>query len=114
MDKDLLPITPAHHYCMGGIKVDLFSKTSMNNLYAVGEVSCTGVHGSNRLASNSLLEALVFGKQAAENINSKINEISFKEIIKEPKSYALDSYEELIKFLKEKVDNRYAKLFNCW
>lgn len=113
MDKDLLPIAPAHHYCMGGIKVDLFSKTSMNNLYAVGEVSCTGVHGSNRLASNSLLEALVFGKQAAENINSKINEISFKEIIKEPKSYALDSYEELIKFLKEKVDNRYAKLFNC-
>lgn len=113
MDKDLLPIAPAHHYCMGGIKVDLFSKTSMNNLYAVGEVSCTGVHGSNRLASNSLLEALVFGKQAAENINSKINEISFKEIIKEPKSYALDSYEELIKFLKKKVDNRYAKLFNC-
>ena len=61
----------------------------------------------------NVFEALVFGKQAAENINSKINEISFKEIIKEPKSYALDSYEELIKFLKEKVDNRYAKLFNC-
>ena len=112
MDKDLLPIAPAHHYCMGGIKVDLFSRTSMNNLYAVGEASCTGVHGSNRLASNSLLEALVFGKQASENINSKINEIKFKEIIEEPKSYALDSYEELINFLKRKVDNRYAKLFN--
>lgn len=114
MDKDLLPIAPAHHYCMGGIKVDLFSRTSMNNLYAVGEASCTGVHGSNRLASNSLLEALVFGKQASENINSKINEIKFKEIIEEPKSYALDSYEELINFLKRKVDNRYAKLFNYW
>ena len=112
MDKDFLPIAPAHHYCMGGIKVDLFSRTSMNNLYAVGEASCTGVHGSNRLASNSLLEALVFGKQASENINSKINEIKFKEIIEEPKSYALDSYEELIIFLKRKVDNRYAKLFN--
>lgn len=112
MDKDFLPIAPAHHYCMGGIKVDLFSRTSMNNLYAVGEASCTGVHGSNRLASNSLLEALVFGKQASENINSKINEIKFKEIIEEPKSYALDSYEELINFLKRKVDNRYAKLFN--
>ncbi|WP_294134873.1 L-aspartate oxidase [uncultured Clostridium sp.] len=112
MDKDLLPIAPAHHYCMGGIKVDLFSRTSMGNLYAVGEASCTGVHGSNRLASNSLLEALVFGKQAAENINSKISEIKFKEIIEEPKSYALDSYEELINFLKRKVDNRYAKLFN--
>lgn len=112
MDKDLLPIAPAHHYCMGGIKVDLFSRTSMGNLYAVGEASCTGVHGSNRLASNSLLEALVFGKQAAENINSKISEIKFKEIVEEPKSYALDSYEELINFLKRKVDNRYAKLFN--
>ena len=77
MDKDLIPIAPAHHYCMGGIKVDLFSRTSMNNLYAVGEASCTGVHGSNRLASNSLLEALVFAKQASENINSKINEIHY-------------------------------------
>ncbi len=113
MDKDLLPIAPAHHYCMGGIKVDLFSRTSMDNLYSVGEASCTGVHGSNRLASNSLLEALVFGKQASENINSKINEIKFKEIIEYPKTYALDSYEELINFLKRKVDSRYAKLFNC-
>lgn len=113
MDKDLLPIAPAHHYCMGGIKVDLYSRTSMNNLYAVGEASCTGVHGSNRLASNSLLEALVFGKQAAENINSKVNEINFKEIIEKPNKYSLDSYEELINFLKRKVDSRYAKLFNC-
>ncbi|MEN8077926.1 L-aspartate oxidase [Clostridioides difficile] len=113
MDKDLLPIAPAHHYCMGGIKVDLYSRTSMDNLYAVGEASCTGVHGSNRLASNSLLEALVFGKQAAENINSKVNEINFKEIIEKPNKYSLDSYEELINFLKRKVDSRYAKLFNC-
>lgn len=113
MEKDLLPISPAHHYCMGGIKVDLYSKTSMDNLYAVGEVSCTGVHGSNRLASNSLLEALVFAKQASENINSKINEINLKEIIETSKEHALDSSDELISFLKGKVDNRYAKLFNC-
>ncbi|MFR1822389.1 MAG: L-aspartate oxidase [Clostridium saudiense] len=113
MDKDLIPIAPAHHYCMGGIKVDLFSRTSMNNLYAVGEASCTGVHGSNRLASNSLLEALVFAKQASENINSKINEIHYKDIIFESESYALDSYDELINYLKRKVDNKYAKLFNC-
>lgn len=98
MDKDLIPIAPAHHYCMGGIKVDLFSRTSMNNLYAVGEASCTGVHGSNRLASNSLLEALVFAKQASENINSKINEIHYKDIIFESESYALDSYDELISY----------------
>ena len=113
MDKDLIPIAPAHHSCMGGIKVDLFSRTSMNNLYAVGEASCTGVHGSNRLASNSLLEALVFAKQASENINSKINEIHYKDIIFESESYALDSYDELISYLKRKVDNKYAKLFNC-
>ena len=113
MDKDLIPIAPAHHYCMGGIKVDLFSRTSMNNLYAVGEASCTGVHGSNRLASNSLLEALVFAKQASENINSKINEIHYKDIIFESESYELDSYVELISYLKRKVDNKYAKLFNC-
>lgn len=113
MDKDLIPIAPAHHYCMGGIKVDLFSRTSMNNLYAVGEASCTGVHGSNRLASNSLLEALVFAKQASENINSKTNEIHYKDIIFESESYALDSYDELISYLKRKVDNKYAKLFNC-
>lgn len=113
MDKDLIPIAPAHHYCMGGIKVDLFSRTSMNNLYTVGEASCTGVHGSNRLASNSLLEALVFAKQASENINSKINEIHYKDIIFESESYALDSYDELISYLKRKVDNKYAKLFNC-
>ena len=54
---------------MGGIEVDLNSKTSMDNLYAVGEVSCTGVHGANRLASNSLLEGLVFSKRAASHIN---------------------------------------------
>lgn len=113
MDRDLLPIVPAHHYCMGGIKVDLYSRTSMNNLYAVGEASCTGVHGNNRLASNSLLEALVFGKQASENINSKINDIDFKDILEIPTEYSLDSDKELINLLKRKVNSRYAKLFNC-
>ena len=60
---------------MGGIEVELQSKTSMNNLYAVGEVSCTGVHGANRLASNSLLEGLVFSKRAASHINENIDNI---------------------------------------
>ncbi|MCX7903402.1 MAG: L-aspartate oxidase [Caloramator sp.] len=74
--KDLVPVAPAQHYFMGGIEVDLFSKTSMENLYAVGEVSCTGVHGENRLASNSLLEGLVFSRRAAEDINKNIDSIS--------------------------------------
>lgn len=67
--KELIRVAPAQHYFMGGIKVDKNSKTSVQNLYAVGETACTGVHGKNRLASNSLLEALVFAKQAAKSIN---------------------------------------------
>ena len=58
---------------MGGIKVDINSKTSMKNLYAIGEVACTGVHGQNRLASNSLLESVVFGKRASYSIIDENN-----------------------------------------
>lgn len=63
-----IPVVPAQHYFMGGIWVDLESKTSMDNLYAVGETSCNGVHGKNRLASNSLLESVVFAKRTAKSI----------------------------------------------
>ena len=66
MATDLLPIAPAAHYCMGGILVDTFGRTTLPGLYAVGEVACTGVHGANRLASNSLLEGLVYGIRVAE------------------------------------------------
>lgn len=66
--KDWIPVVPAQHYFMGGIHVDRYSKTSMDHLYAVGETSCNGVHGANRLASNSLLESLVFGARAARHL----------------------------------------------
>ena len=67
--RQSIPVVPAQHYFMGGIWVDSeASKTSMDNLYAVGETSCNGVHGANRLASNSLLESLVFAKRAAYDI----------------------------------------------
>lgn len=66
--RECIPVVPAQHYFMGGIWVDADSKSSMENLYAVGETSCNGVHGANRLASNSLLESLVFAKRAAEKI----------------------------------------------
>lgn len=66
--KECIPVVPAQHYFMGGIWVDADSRTSMEHLYAVGETSCNGVHGANRLASNSLLESLVFAKRAAKKI----------------------------------------------
>lgn len=72
--KDMVPVTPAQHYLMGGVKTDINGVTSMKYLYAVGETACNGVHGKNRLASNSLLESLVFAKRAAQIIaedNSK-------------------------------------------
>ena len=65
-----IPVVPAQHYFMGGIKVNEVSKTSMDCLYAVGETACNGVHGKNRLASNSLLESLVFAKRAAKDIGN--------------------------------------------
>lgn len=64
--KDMLPVSPASHYCMGGIRTDLWGRSSVPGLYAAGEVTCTGVHGANRLASNSLLEGLVFGARAGK------------------------------------------------
>lgn len=64
--RDLIPVRPAAHYLMGGIRTDLAGRTSLGGLYAAGEAACTGVHGANRLASNSLLEGLVFGARAAQ------------------------------------------------
>ena len=103
MEKDMLPISPAHHYAMGGIKVNTFGETNLKSLYALGETACTGVHGSNRLASNSLLEGVVFGYRCAQKINNEL----YNDITSYP------SKDELIDFLKERVDENYVKLLNC-
>jgi L-aspartate oxidase len=68
LHRDLIPVRPAAHYLMGGIRTDLSGRTTLKGLYAAGEAACTGVHGANRLASNSLLEGLVFGARAAKAI----------------------------------------------
>lgn len=74
--KEMIPVVPAQHYFMGGIKVNLQSKTSMERLYAVGETACNGVHGKNRLASNSLLESMVFAKRAAKDMTEQMRQSS--------------------------------------
>ena len=79
--KDYIPVVPVQHYLMGGIKVDLSGKTSINNLYACGEVARTGVHGANRLASNSLLEAIVLGNRIAKDINESLGKIKNNQVL---------------------------------
>lgn len=99
--SDLVPVVPAQHYYMGGVKSGLNGETSMPNLYAVGETCCNGVHGANRLASNSLLESLIFAARAAEHINAsgveryKIPEIDLREY--ENAEHILEGYKETLK-----------------
>src|SRR5271157_4114722 len=70
--EELVPIRPAAHYAMGGVRTDLDGRSSIPGLYAAGEVACTGVHGANRLASNSLLEGLVYGARAARAMRGEM------------------------------------------
>lgn len=102
MYNEPIPVVPAQHYLMGGIKSDTFGKTSMENLYAVGETACNGVHGANRLASNSLLESLVFAKRAARVIKDEIENIEF-----DPKYIDISKYnkENLLKENKDLIMN---------
>jgi len=81
ISKEMIPVVPSAHYICGGIKVDEFGRSSIRNLYAAGECSSTGLHGANRLASNSLLEALVFSHRAVTDASSKIKTIAFKDEI---------------------------------
>ncbi len=96
--KEPIPVVPSQHYFMGGIAVDRYSRTSMKRLYAAGETACNGVHGRNRLASNSLLESLVFAKRAAENIKSNYAVLTdVPDITVDPSAY--DGYQEKYKTL---------------
>jgi L-aspartate oxidase len=73
ISKDYIPVAPAEHYCMGGIRTDVYGRTAIDGLYSCGEVACNGIHGANRLASNSLLEGLVFGHKIGSEIMSTLS-----------------------------------------
>lgn len=115
--KEPIPVVPAQHYFMGGIWVDSDSKTSMKQLFAIGETSCNGVHGANRLASNSLLESLVFAERAARKIcgtythisrESKVDMTKYEDLeaLKaEYKKLVLDEIERTKQRRKERLEN---------
>ncbi len=94
--KDFIPISPIQHYLCGGIVVDLNARTSINRLYAAGECSCTGLHGANRLASNSLLEAIVYADAAVKDAVKTINNYSFNESIPEWNDEGTSLPEEMV------------------
>lgn len=97
LTKDQIPIVPAAHYTCGGVMTDLNAATDVSNLYAVGEVAHTGLHGANRMASNSLLECIVFAKSAAEDIIRKLKTEKFVSDIKPwDESRVTDSDEEVV------------------
>ncbi len=102
--KDLIPVFPCQHYLMGGIQVDLNGRTGVNRLYAIGECSNTGVHGKNRLASNSLLEALVWGKRTADDIAARLSTDTAKAEMSGDYSLDLDGA-PLIKGLRTEIQN---------
>ncbi len=86
--RECIPVVPGQHYFMGGIQSDLYGRTSMKGLYAVGETSCNGVHGENRLASNSLLESLVFAQRAAQDIqNDTLHKLPKEDQVFHPEYY---------------------------
>jgi L-aspartate oxidase len=93
---DMIPVVPAAHYTCGGIKVDMFARSSIINLYASGEVSSTGLHGANRLASNSLLESLVFSHRAAMDAIVKLSSINHRDEIPDWNAEGMVFNEEMI------------------
>ncbi|MEX1377271.1 MAG: L-aspartate oxidase [Eubacteriales bacterium] len=109
ISERFIPVGPAQHYIMGGIKTDLFGNTNVKGLYACGEAACTGVHGANRLASNSTLECLVFGRKTAESINKH----SINENIEFPDFDISEVFEKDINLEDEKISLKGIMIKYC-
>ncbi|MBE5932777.1 MAG: L-aspartate oxidase [Lachnospiraceae bacterium] len=116
LTKEDIPVTPAQHYLMGGIMADTYGRTSVKNLFAVGETACNGVHGANRLASNSLLESLVFAERAGWIITEEIGDV---ELSCPPVS--MDKYEDVEKWdnenrqlILEEIKRRDENFYDKW
>lgn len=107
MTKEYIRVAPAEHYIMGGIETDLYGKTNIVGLYACGECACTGTHGANRLASNSLLEGIVFGGRVAKSINTE-----FLNKAKEKKEIKIKSNDKQLEcFYGDKIGSEYIHKF---
>ena len=110
---EMILVVPAQHYFMGGIKVNLQSKTSMDQLYAIGETACNGVHGRNRLASNSLLESMVFAKRAAKEMTAEFDKTktkSFDNVDFTPYEDKKKLEEEYKQLIRDEIDKENAKM----
>ena len=111
MSKDYIPVAPSQHYSMGGIKTDEWANTNILGFYAVGEAACNGIHGANRLASNSLLEGLVFGRRIGKIVKENLDSIKiregFKPKIKNDRKYIEKEIDcrSLIKRLQSVMNN---------
>ncbi len=116
LSKEDIPVTPAQHYLMGGILADTYGRTSVKHLFAVGETACNGVHGANRLASNSLLESLVFSERAGWIISEETENIEYSEPHVSLEEYKdIDAWDEKNRqIIMEEIKRRDGDFYDKW
>ncbi len=116
LSREDIPVTPAQHYLMGGILADTYGRTSVKHLFAVGETACNGVHGANRLASNSLLESLVFSERAGWIISEETENIEYSEPHVSLEEYKdIDAWDEKNRqIIMEEIKRRDGEFYDKW